>query len=137
MANEIRPLPDVTVAMLDLVDTLMSDEVELTPARTKAPTPGTSPLPAAQAYSYDGDSDQTSGVAVVDVHFFARTYDEASHLARTFDARAMQYPHRVSSNGRSVLFDRVGTVSIPNEVPWIDDESIRRFQATYSVSFRR
>ena len=138
MATDIKVLPDYTVAMLDVVDLLMDDEPALQPANIDAPTPDVNvALPACQAYTFDGDADQTSGSFVVDVHFFAETYAEASRLARTFDARFMRYPHRVSSNGSAVLLDRVGTVSMPTEVPWIDDNSIRRFQATYSVSFRR
>lgn len=138
MATDIKVLPDYTVAMLDVIDLLMDDEPGLQPSNIDAPIPSESTLlPAVQAYTFDGDADQTSGSFVTDVHFFARTYAEASRLARTFDSRFMRYPHRVSSNGSAVLLDRVGTVSIPTEVPWIDDNSIRRFQATYSVSFRR
>lgn len=137
MVTEIGILPDHSRALRDLVNELMADEDALSDASISAPTPGESPLPAVQAYTYDGDADQTSGIFVADVHFFAATYAEASRLARTFDSRMMRYPHRVSSNGDSVLLDSVGTVSIPTEVPWVDDNSIRRFQATYSVSFRR
>lgn len=137
MAIEIGILPDHSRALRDLVNELMSDEDTLAPASISAPTPGEGPLPAVQAYTYDGDADQTGGTFVCDVHFFATTYAEASRLARTFDSRIMRYPHRVGSGVASVLLDSVGTVSIPTEVPWVDDNSIRRFQATYSVSFRR
>jgi hypothetical protein len=135
--SDVKVLPDHSKVMRTLIDTLMSDETALSNATVKAPTPGDSPLPAAQAYVWDGSAGQTEGDFVVDVAFFATTYGEASRLSRTFDARLMGYPHRVSSGDSTVLLDRVTTNVIPNEVPFTDDDSVRRFQATYSVSFRR
>lgn len=137
MASSVRVLPDHSKALRDLIDQLMADETALGDAAVWAPTPGSTPLPAAQAYVVDGDADQTVGQFVVDVQFFAATYHEASRLSRIFDQRFMQYPHRVSSGDSTVLLDRVGAVSTPTEVQWIEDNSIRRFVATYSVSFRR
>jgi len=136
------PLHDWTVAFLDLIDEwndgLPTAEKLAAPASSEAPDPGASPpLPAAQAYMFDGAAGQLDGYAVVDVHFFARKYLDASRLARSFEQRMMQYPLRVSSNGSSVLFDQVETISLPTEIPWVEDNSIRRIQATYSVSFRR
>jgi hypothetical protein len=127
---------DWTVAWLDLIDLKMPARLA-GQASTQAPTPGSTPLPAAQAYMYDGKATQTDGYAVVDVHFFAANYDTASQLARDFDAEAMGYPHLVSSNGSAVLFDQVECISLPAEIPFTDDNSVRRFRATYSVSFRR
>lgn len=130
-------LVDWTVAMLDLIDREVGGLLSGNGASTEAPTPGSTALPAAQAYMYDGQAGPTDGYAVVDAHFFATTYGEASNLARTFDAKMMGYPHVVSSSGRTVLFDRVECLSLPTEIPWTDDNSVRRFRATYSVSFRR
>ena len=135
--SEIAALPDHSRVVRTLIDTLMADEPTLAPANVKAPTPGVSPLPAAQAYVFDGNADLTEGDFLVDVAFFAKTYGEASRLAFKFDARFMGYPHRVSSAGSAVLLDRVTTNVIPNEVPFTADDTVRRFQATYSVSFRR
>jgi hypothetical protein len=90
-----------------------------------------------QAYVFDGTANLTEGDFTVDVAFYATTYSEASRLSRTFDARFVGYPHRVSSGDSTVLLDRVTTNVIPNEVPFTVDDSVRRFQATYSVSFRR
>jgi len=135
--SDIAVLPDHSKAMRDLIDVLMADEGPLTAASVKAPTPGSTPLPACQAYVWDGSADLTSGDFIVDVAFFATTYAEASRLSRKFDARFVRYPHRVSSGDSTVLLDRVTTNVIPNEVPFTEDDSVRRFQATYSVSFRR
>lgn len=137
-----KPLVDWTLAFLDLMDewnaTLPEPDRYAGTAMTTSPTPGsTDPLPAAQAYMFDGSADQLGGEAIVDVHFFASRYVDASRLSRSFEHHLMQYPHRVSSNGSSVLFDQVGTLSLPTEVEWVEDNSIRRFQATFSVSFRR
>ena len=140
MATDIAVIPDHGSAMRQLVDTLMADAAAadgLQPASYKTPTPGDDVLPAAQAYVWDGDAGLTDGTFTVDVAFFASSYSVASRLSRTFDARFMGYPHRVSSAGSAVLLDRVETNVIPNEVPFTDDDSVRRFQATYSVSFRR
>lgn len=130
-------LPDHSRVMRDYINDVMGDQAGLAKASINAPTPGVSPLPAVQAYVWDGSASDTEGDFVVDVAFFAATYAEASRLSRTFDARFMGYPHHVSSDGRAVLLDRVTTNVIPNEVPFTDDSSVRRFQATYSVSFRR
>jgi hypothetical protein len=130
-------LEDWTVAMLDLIDREMATDLGGHGASVEAPTPGDTPLPAAQAYTVDGAADVTSGYAVVDVHFFADDYLQASQLARTFDSKMMGYPHVVSSNGRSVLFDRVECIGLPTEIPWTEDNSVRRFRSTYSISFRR
>ena len=132
-----KPIPDAAVALLDLLDAwnaeLPEPERFAGGARTTMPTPGSTELPAASAHAIDGAATQIDGYAVLDVQFFAGKYVDASRLAREFDAHLMQYPHRVGS----VLLDMVETVSIPTEVPWLEDNSIRRFQATYSVSFRR
>lgn len=136
MSSPVKPIPAVDLALLDFIDQVMPETFP-GGADMMAPTPGVDPLPAVQAYFYDGNADQLGGEAICDVHFFAETYAQASSLAREFDAKFMGYPHRVSSNGSAVLFDQVGTVSIPTEIPWLEDNSIRRFQATYSVSFRR
>ena len=123
--------------MLDVVDMLMADEGPLTAADIDAPTPDESPLPAVQTYMVDGDEDGWDGSFVADVAFFATTYTEASRLARKFHDRFVGYSHRVESNGSAVRLDSVGTVSLPNEVAWLDDRSIRRFVATYAVTYRR
>ena len=148
----VRELPDVAMAMHSLIDfwfgapdpenplagaAAHGEALLSSPASLLSPTVGEDPLPWAQAYSLGGPGDQIETTATVDVHFFADTYGVASYLARRFDARFMGYPHRVSSNGRSVLFDRVDQVSAPVEVPWDEAASVRRFQATYTLSIRR
>lgn len=131
-ANQI---PDFDDAVLDLID--QQGYQALAPASVDAPTPGRDPLPAAQAYIVDGDARITEGQVVIDVCFYATTYVAARELLKSFDAVLMGYPVKVSSNGRTVLFDSVETISIPKEVPWLDDSSVRKFMATYRVSFRR
>jgi hypothetical protein len=106
------------------------------PTSLYSPTEGEDPLPWAQIYAVGGSGGPLENDTTVDVQFFASKYGDASLLARRFDARIMGYPHRVSSNGRSVLFDRVETVSTPVEIDW-DQGATRRFQATYSLSIRR
>ena len=137
MSNpDIKMLPDVDLAVLSLGDAWLGTQLAAA-ASWRTPTPDSDPLPWMQAYTFDGEADQLSGEATLDVHFFATTYAQASLLARTFDARFMGYPHVVGSPGSAVLLDRVRTLSVPTEVEWLTDNSVRRFQATYSVSFRR
>src|SRR6478735_6326570 len=118
---------DWTAAWLDLID------LKISSARLPGKARSTAPSPDATAWQ----AGQTEGYAVVDVHFFHPDYATAMNLAIDFDAAAMGYPHVVSSNGRAVLFDRVECLSLPAEIPWLDDRSVRRIRATYSVSFRR
>lgn len=132
--TDIAIAPDIDRAVRDLVPTLV--DVPAGQVRREAPTPGTDPadpLPAVQVYAFDGDSDQLGGYAVLDVHVYAATYAQASLLARTLDAKLLLYPHRVGN----VLLDTVTTVSSPKEIEFVTDNSIRRFQATYTVSYRR
>ena len=135
--SDLAVMPDIDSALLDLAAMFGLPGVDAANIRGKAPTPGSSILPAVQIYTYDGRADQLGGEAIFDVHCFATTYPAASLLARTFDAKIMQYPHRVGGNGSTVLLDVVENLSIPTEVSWVEDNSVRRFQATYSVSFRR
>ena len=136
MSSPAPRLPDNVSAMLALLDEKTT--VPEANIRVSAPTPGaTASLPAIQVFQVDGESDQLDGYSVIDIHTFDRSYLDTSNLALDVDAIVMGYPHLVSSNGRSVLFDRVECLSIPSEIPWLEDNSIRRFRATYSVSFRR
>jgi hypothetical protein len=130
-------IPDWAVAFMDFADREVGPMLAGGASSLEAPTPGSTPLPALQIFLVDGSADQTSGYAVVDVHAFANDYLEASALARTFDSKVMGYPHLVSSNGSAVLFDQVECLSIPAEIPWLDDNSVRRIKSTYTVSFRR
>lgn len=135
--SEPAVLPDHSSAVRQLIADWAVGPHAVAKVSVKAPTPGSSALPAAQAYVWDGNADLTEGDFLVDVAFFAATYAVASRLSRDFDRYFMGYPHRVSSGDSTVLLDRVTTNVIPNEVPFTEDDSVRRFQATYSVSFRR
>lgn len=141
-----REFADYSVALLDLIDSwfygtgaeLHAEAAMGAQASLNAPTPGDDiVLPAGQAYVLGGDGDELQSDFTADVAFFDKDYNVASLLARRFHARFVGYSHRVSSNGRSVLFDRVSVVTLPAEVPWLEDDSVRRFVATYSFSARR
>lgn len=149
--SNLREMPDASKAIRDLIDfwfgaptdnplagAAVHGEPALgAPASVDAPTTGEDPLPWAQAYVYGGGGGPLEADFTADVAFFAPTYGAASLLARRFEARIMGYPVRVSSSGRSVLFDSVSEVSVPAEVPWDAESKVRRFQATYSFSIRR
>jgi hypothetical protein len=135
--SDPKVLPDHSAVVHQIIAAWAVGENAVAKVSLKAPTPGSSLLPAAQAFVWDGNADLTEGDFVVDVAFFAPSYAVASRLSRTFDSHFMGYPHRVSSGDSTVLLDRVTTNVIPNEVPFTEDDSVRRFQATYSVSFRR
>jgi hypothetical protein len=135
--SDIAVIPDHSAAVRQLITNWAVGENAVAKVSVKAPTPGASALPACQAYVWEGTADETEGDFLVDIAFYAATYGDASRLSRGFDAYFMGYPHRVSSAGSAVLLDRDTTNVIPNEVPFTEDDSVRRFQATYSVSFRR
>ena len=130
-----KQIPLFDDAILDLID--QQAYPGFGPASWAAPMPGKDSIPAAQAYIIDGASDALSGDVLIDVCFFADTYRGAREPSRSFDAVLMGYPLVVSSGGSTVLFDSVESLSIPKEVPWVDDLSIRRFLATYRVTYRR
>ena len=124
-----------------LVDFVIGLEVPgLAPANVSTDLPSTGllgHLPFVLVSHWGGDTDRFGQVADVDYSVFADRYPKARDLARLIEARALGYPFRVSSGGRSVLVDKVEVPSPAVEIEWQKDSTIRRFQGTLSLSIRR
>lgn len=129
---------DANDVMIDFVIGLEVDGLLDTNVSTDLPAVGlVGHLPFVLVNNWGGDTDRFGQVADVDYSVFADRYPAARDLARLIEARALGYPFRVSSGGRSVLVDKVEVASPAVEVEWLKDSTIRRFQGTLSLSIRR
>lgn len=133
----LAPFPLSTLAMLDWLDANFASDLGGM-ASSSSPMAGVTPLPHAQAYGLGGDRDILSDHPTIEIQVFAATYLAAGNLAERIDVKLLALGgHRFISNGQPILFDHVEVVSPPIEIPWDSENSIRRFQASYSVSIRR
>lgn len=140
VAYTLPDMPDPNGLVIDLILGLELHASLNSDARVSTDLPDTGlvgSLPFALVNHWGGDIDRFGGQFDVDVSFFAATYALARDLARTFESRALGYPFRVSTGGRSVLVDKVVVPSPTVQVPWAEDSPIRRFQGTYQFSIRR
>lgn len=86
-----------------------------------------------------GRSDRLEGDFVVDIEVFgARSvgYVNTESHALDIEALLLGYPHVVEVDGRRVVFDTVSQNTLPDELPWEDDE-VTRLGATYVITARR
>ena len=83
-----------------------------------------------------GSSDRFEGDFVVDIEVFGANYLETESHALDIEALFLGYPHVVEVEDRMVVFDRVSQNTLPDELPWEDDE-VTRLGATYVITARR
>lgn len=136
MPSVLRTYPQAPIVLLDWIDLIFGAELG-GPASMQSPLAGTTPLPHVQVYGFGGERERLNDYPTLDVAVFAADYATAANLAERIDTRLLGYPIVVESSGRSVVLDSVEVVSLPVEVPWDPEGTIRRFQATYSISIRR
>ena len=136
MSSTLVPFAQAPLVVLDWIDLEFGSELG-GPATMQTPLAGSTPLPHVQAYGFGGSRTRLEDHPAIEVQVFAADYDTAADLAERIDTGLMGYPLRVESSGRSVVLDSVNVISPPVEVPWDTEGTIRRFQATYSLSIRR
>jgi hypothetical protein len=100
---------------------------------TSAPADLDDRLPFIRVRRTGGPTDRVNDAPTLLVDVFADTYAVAEPLAgRIRDWLLFNGPHK--ANG--LIFDRIGCDSSPQELPWSDTATVRRFGATYTCVFR-
>lgn len=82
-----------------------------------------------------GDDDRITDSATVNIDSLTANNPRSSgrDLAESIRQRLISGPNVIGS----VTIDFSSTATAPNEVPWSDDQTIRRFTATYRITARR
>lgn len=138
LAYTFNPAVDPNDVVVDFVLGLEIAGLPTANVSTDLPATGLiGKLPFVLVNHWGGDTDRFGQAADVDFSVFADRYTKARDIARLIEARALGYPFRVSSGGRSVLVDKVEVPSPAVEIEWLKDSTIRRFQGTLSLSIRR
>lgn len=127
MTADFGPFPDVEVVLVDLLSDL-GETGTLTPANLQ------DVMPFIRVQRVAGADDKVTDRATVAIDSFAATRPAAVALAEAVRQRLISHPNPVPGVG---TLDFAVTVTGPNELPWADTQSIRRFTATYRLSVRR
>lgn len=98
---------------------------------TETPEDFTGLTPFIRAYRSSGSADRLNDFANIQVDVFDPLRSVAEPLARRIQALMMGPPPPVAA------FDRVDCPVSPQELEWGDDDTIRRWGATYRVVSRR
>lgn len=125
--SDLTGFPDTEAALLAVL-------VDLAGNGTITPTNLADVLPFVRVMRFGGSDDLLTDTARVDVDCFAATRPAAQSLAEAVRQRMLSYPHVVDGVG---TIDYATTDLAPNEVPWSDSQSVRRFTASYTVTTRR
>lgn len=121
------PYPDVEVMLVDLL-------ADLAPAGTVTPPNLQAAMPYLRVKRIGGTDDLWSDFALVAIDAFDADRVTAQTLAEAVRQRLLTFPHVVTGVG---TLDRAETATGPNEVPWSEDQTVRRFTASYRVVARR
>lgn len=92
-------------------------------------------LPYIMVSRIDGPSDGLTEHGVYSVHSFAETLPGAQALATSAHC-TLASPWRAQQQIGGIWVDGVTTIEAPTERQYIEDNSIRRFVATYQVDLR-
>lgn len=126
---DLAPFPDLEVATKLLI-------ADLGTTGTTTPADLAGSLPFLRVVRFGGGDDRFTDSARIDIDAFEETRPVARLLAETVRQRLLSYPHVVSSDGLTIVIDRVDTLTGPQEVPW-GNPGLRRFTASYTLSARR
>lgn len=120
--------PDVEVLLVGYLEGLVanSDQVD-----TETPGDFTGLLPFIRVYRFGGFADRFNDFADIQLDVFAELRSVGFPLARQIQSLLMGPPPPI------VLLDRVDCTVGPRELEWGDDNTVRRWGATYRVVSRR
>lgn len=93
-------------------------------------------LPFVRVERIGGPRTRLNDHPLVDIDVLARTRDDARSLAERISTLLFSYPGMVVVGSRGVKFDSVDNPRTPARVPF-DDDTVRRYGATYQISVRR
>lgn len=123
---EWTAFPDIEAALVTLLEDLATTDTA-TPANLQTA------MPFIRVTRFGGADDRFTDSAAVNIDTFAATRADSLALAQTILQRLISGPQVVGTT----TLDYTTTATAPNEVPWSDDQTIRRFSASYRLSARR
>lgn len=124
--------PDTEAVLRDaLVDLVASCDNIGSATPSDLQTAGT--MPYIRVQRIGGEDDGFTDSALVAIDAFAGDRTTSITLAEAIRQRLISGPNTVDGG----TIDRATTATAPNEVPWSDDQTVRRFTASYRVSARR
>ncbi len=88
-------------------------------------------MPFVRIMRVGGGRDRLNDQPTVDIDVFAATYTAAENLAEQIAEWLIGPPSGIRE------FDRVTCEVAPRELPWVDDNTVRRWGATYRTVTRR
>lgn len=129
-----RRFPDAETAVQDIIADLVGG-VEHVGSET--PNDLQQRLPFARVTRIGGGDDGVTDTAELDVDVYGTRRTATWMLAEAVRERLLAGPHALTVDGIAVVCDRVSTITGPFQPPGGDDDTVRRFAASYSARFRR
>lgn len=123
-----QPFPDIEVVLVELLLDLASGG-----AGTATPSNLQDTMPYLRVQRIGGEDNGWTDAPLVAIDAFAADRPTAQALAEAVRQRLLTGPHTVDAG----TVDNATTATGPNEVPWSDDQTVRRFAASYRVTARR
>lgn len=119
---------DVEALLVAYLETLVDDPGQVD---TETPEDFTGLTPFIRAYRFAGSADRLHDIADIQLDVFHPLRSVGVPLARRIQGLLMGPPPPIA------VFDRIECPAAPRELEWGDDETIRRWGATYRVASRR
>lgn len=120
--------PEVESLLVAYLETLVADARQV---NTETPDDFTGLVPFIRVYRFGGGADRFNDAADVQLDVFHPLRSVGLPLARQIQSKLLGPPPPVA------MFDRIECPVAPRELDWGDDDTMRRWGATYRVVSRR
>ncbi len=120
--------PEVESLLVAYLETLVDDPDQV---NTETPDDFTGLVPFVRAYRFGGNTNRLNDFADVQVDVFHPLRSVALPLARRIQSNLIGPPAPVA------MFDRIECTTGPRELEWGDDDTMRRWGASYRIVSRR
>jgi hypothetical protein len=120
--------PEVESLLVAYLETLVADADQV---NTETPDDFAGLVPFIRVYRFGGNTNRTNDFADVQLDVFHPLRSVGLPLARQIPSQLLGPPPPVA------MFDRIECSVGPREMPWGDDDTMRRWGATYRVVSRR
>lgn len=133
-APDSRGFPDVETVVQDLLADLVGG---VSHVGSETPPDLQDRLPFVRVTRFGGADDRVTDYADIDVDCYGSRRTATLRLAEQVRQLLTRGSHVVSSEGMRVVLDKVTTELAPFQPPGDEDDTVRRFTASYSVRARR
>lgn len=120
--------PDVETLLVSYLEGLVDDADQV---NTETPDDFAGLTPFIRVYRFGGRTDRVNDYADVQLDVFHALRSVGLPMARQVQSLLMGPPPPVA------VFDRIECIVAPREMEWGDDDTMRRWGATYRVVSRR